>query len=113
RFPHGYVLRDVPLLPTRGADRISSVFRKSTHREQIAAAREHFGSHIAHEVWSIKRHFGREFNSAAHRLGHSNLVQMSKSRINRRKILSHHRLSSLAVGFANELLDLRDCFIAG
>src|ERR1051325_8947456 len=112
RFPDGCVLRDVSFFPTRGADRISPVFRKSTHRKQVAAARDHFGSHIAHEVGCINRYFRRELNTAARIRGNSNLVQMGESRINGREVLSHHRLASFPVALADELLDLGYRFIA-
>ena len=107
------VLRDVSLFPARGADRIRPVFRESTHGKQITAASDHFGSHIAHKVGCVSRNFGDAFNVSAYRgFGNGNLVKVSKSRINCREVLPHDRLSSFAIGFSNELLDLRDRFIA-
>src|SRR6185503_5654798 len=54
RFPNGHIDGDVALLPTRRPGGVSSVFRKSTDRQTIATARDHFGSHVTNELRSVE-----------------------------------------------------------
>ena len=111
RFPHRNLLRDVALLPLRGADRIGAINREGANRQLIAPSRNDLGSDVlykcrctyGHRPWQIARVAGFGWNR--------DLMQMFECGIDRRKILAYDRLSTFSVSLAYGFLDSVDRFI--
>ena len=111
--PLGDLERNVALLPLGGADRPGAVDGEGTHGEQVALALHHHSADALDELRGLGGHRGGPHAGGGGSGGDGHFVEVGQGLVHGVEVLLDDRITLLAVGLLDGLLDLGDGLLAG